>query len=99
AGGGLLVVAGAALALLALGSGGCRGAAGPEAGARAEAEQRPLFTDRLRQAGIPFVQGHGGRNPLTILETVGSGCAMVDADGDGWLDLLLVGQQGVGNSG
>src|SRR5205823_3793430 len=29
----------------------------------------------------------------------GSGCAMFDADGDGWLDLLLVGQEGVGNTG
>src|SRR5262249_35915782 len=30
--------------------------------------------------------------PLTILETTGSGCAFLDYDNDGWLDLFLAGQ-------
>lgn len=50
-----------------------------------------LFQDVSASAGIHFTLGHGGRSPLTILETLGSGCALFDADGDGWLDLLLLG--------
>jgi hypothetical protein len=42
-------------------------------------------------AGIRFRQG-SGRRPLTILEATGSGCAFLDYDGDGWLDLFLAGQ-------
>ncbi len=36
--------------------------------------------------------GHGGRSPLTILDTAGCGCAFVDVDGDSLPDILLVGQ-------
>ncbi len=50
-----------------------------------------LFRDVSAAAGIHFTLGHGGRSPLTILETLGSGCALFDADGDGWLDVLLLG--------
>jgi hypothetical protein len=49
------------------------------------------FHDVTREAGIRFSIGHGGRSPLNILETAGYGCAFLDADGDGWLDLLLIG--------
>ena len=57
------------------------------------AQVRPsaLFEDRAVQAGLQFTLGHNGRSPLTILETVGHGCAFLDYDGDGWLDILLVG--------
>jgi hypothetical protein len=50
-----------------------------------------LFREVSQEAGIRFPLGHGGKSPLTILETLGHGCAMADFDGDGWLDLLLVG--------
>jgi enediyne biosynthesis protein E4 len=53
---------------------------------------RIAFQDVARPSGITFKQGHGGRSPLNILETAGHGCALLDADGDGWLDVLLVGQ-------
>ncbi len=36
--------------------------------------------------------GHGGKSPLTLLETIGTGCAVLDYDGDGHADLFLVGQ-------
>jgi len=58
----------------------------------ARAESRPaLFRDVSTEAGIRFTLGHGGRSPLTILETLGNGAAFFDFDNDGWLDILLVG--------
>src|SRR5439155_13140157 len=53
-----------------------------------------LFRDIAAAAGIRFRQGHGGRSPLNIRETIGTGCALLDADGDGWLDVFLVGESG-----
>jgi hypothetical protein len=47
-------------------------------------------------AGIDFELGHGGRLPLTILETSGGGAAFLDFDSDGLLDALLVGPRRVG---
>jgi hypothetical protein len=48
------------------------------------------FTDVTRQAGIAFrhVSGAFGRKYLP--ETMGPGCAFVDVDNDGWLDVVLV---------
>lgn len=48
--------------------------------------------DRSKEAGIVFQLGHNGRSPLNILETAGCGCAFLDFDNDGLLDILLVGQ-------
>jgi hypothetical protein len=50
------------------------------------------FRDVTAPAGIHFALGHKGRHPLTILETSGCGVAFLDFDGDGWQDILLVGQ-------
>ncbi|HEU4753381.1 MAG TPA: CRTAC1 family protein, partial [Armatimonadota bacterium] len=57
------------------------------------------FEDQARHAGITFRLGHHGKTPLTVLETMGTGCATADLDGDGHADLLLVGQQETGNTG
>ncbi len=48
------------------------------------------FTDVTASAGIAFrhVSGAFGRKYLP--ETMGSGCALVDLDDDGWLDIVLV---------
>lgn len=56
------------------------------------AATRIRFRDVAQASGIRFALGHGGRSPLNILETAGHGCALLDVDGDGRLDLLLVGQ-------
>jgi hypothetical protein len=50
------------------------------------------FEERAESAGIRFVLSNGGRSPLDILETIGSGCALADVTGDGALDALLVGK-------
>jgi enediyne biosynthesis protein E4 len=49
-----------------------------------------MFTDIAAAAGIRFRHETGGKSPLNILQTAGSGCAMLDYDGDGRLDLFLV---------
>src|SRR5437764_8272192 len=48
------------------------------------------FTDVTAAAGIHFVHNSGRAGKKWLPETMGSGCAFFDADGDGWLDILLV---------
>jgi len=52
-----------------------------------------LFRDVAGEAGLRFRWGYGGRSPLNILETARGGCAFLDYDGDGWLDILLIGDR------
>src|SRR5262245_41817073 len=54
-----------------------------------------IFRDVAGEAGLKFQWGHGGRSPLHIIETLGHGCAFVDYDQDGHLDIVLVGNQNV----
>jgi len=44
-------------------------------------------------AGLNYRWGHAGKTPLNILETLGHGCAFLDADQDGLLDILLIGNR------
>jgi len=48
------------------------------------------FTDVTAQAGIKFVHNSGRAGKKFLPETLGSGVAWFDADGDGWPDLLLI---------
>jgi hypothetical protein len=50
----------------------------------------PVFTDVTAQAGIRFTHNSGRAGKKYLPETLGSGCAFFDADGDGWPDILLV---------
>ena len=48
------------------------------------------FTDVTESAGIRFVHTNGSYGRKLLPETMGSGCAFLDYDGDGDQDLLLV---------
>ena len=48
------------------------------------------FTDVTAKAGIKFVHNSGRAGGKWLPETMGSGCAFFDADGDGWQDILLI---------
>ena len=49
-----------------------------------------VFTDVTTQAGIRFVHNAGRTGKKYLPETLGGGCAFFDADGDGWVDILLL---------
>jgi hypothetical protein len=48
------------------------------------------FTDVTKSAGINFVHTIGDDRMSNIVEASGVGCALLDFDGDGWLDIYLV---------
>src|ERR1044071_2962635 len=48
------------------------------------------FTDVTAAAGIKFTHNAGRTGKRWLPETMGAGCAFLDADGDGWLDILLI---------
>jgi enediyne biosynthesis protein E4 len=48
------------------------------------------FTDVTAAAGIHFTHNAGRSGKKWLPETMGAGCAFLDADGDGWLDILLI---------
>jgi hypothetical protein len=48
------------------------------------------LTDVTASAGLRFRHNSGAFGGKLLPETLGSGCAFLDYDGDGWLDILLV---------
>ncbi|HEX6731003.1 MAG TPA: CRTAC1 family protein [Pyrinomonadaceae bacterium] len=48
------------------------------------------FTDVTAKAGIRFKHNSGAFGKKYLPETIGSGCAFLDYDNDGWQDILLV---------
>jgi hypothetical protein len=49
------------------------------------------FEEVAAQAGLHYRWTIPGKRPLNILQTIGNGCAFLDYDNDGNLDILLVG--------
>ena len=49
------------------------------------------FVDRAKESGLNYKWSVAGPHPLTILQTIGNGCAFLDFNNDGNLDILLVG--------
>jgi hypothetical protein len=58
----------------------------PQAGPTGEVR----FVEVARDVGIDFVHGNGAFGLKWLPETMGSGCAFVDVDGDGDSDVLLL---------
>ena len=82
----------AALLLLALSPLGC-GSPAPEpapAPAPPPERSRVAFTEVALELGIDFVHGNGAFGEKWLPETMGSGCAWWDHDGDGDPDALLL---------
>jgi hypothetical protein len=50
----------------------------------------PSFVDAAEAAGIRFVHDNGARGQKYLPETIGSGAAVLDVDGDGRMDVFLV---------
>lgn len=48
------------------------------------------FTDVTTSAGLHFKHNNGAYGGKFLPETLGSGCAFLDYDADGWQDILLV---------
>jgi enediyne biosynthesis protein E4 len=63
-------------------------AAPPKPAAPAAAGVR--FTDITGKAGIRFTHNSGRAGKKFMPETLGAGGAFFDADGDGWLDIVLI---------
>jgi len=54
------------------------------------ADASRVFSDVTAAAGIRFKHENGAFGKKYLPETMGSGGAFLDADGDGWLDILLI---------
>ena len=54
------------------------------------ADALPEFVEITKAAGIDFVHNTGAFGKKYLPETMGSGCAFIDYDNDGWSDLVLV---------
>jgi hypothetical protein len=48
------------------------------------------LTDVTASSGLQFRHNSGAYGGKLLPETLGSGCAFLDYDGDGWLDILLI---------
>src|SRR5258708_29560953 len=53
-------------------------------------DQPVKFTDITKSAGTRFTNTAGKAGKRWLPETMGSGCAFIDADGDGWPDIVLI---------
>jgi hypothetical protein len=58
----------------------------------AQSQRRPGFrlVDVTAAAGLTFRHNNGAYGKKLLPETLGSGCAFLDYDADGWLDILLI---------
>src|SRR6516162_5928139 len=85
--------------LVVLASSVCRGQGISSRGIKAQPRGKPSgrpfvarFTDVAREAGLrePVIYGEVDSKTY-IVEVVGCGCAFIDYENDGWMDLLVLG--------
>jgi len=60
------------------------------AAAAASTDSKIRFVDVSSQAGVQFTHFNGAIGKKWLPETIGSGCAFLDLDGDGWADIFLL---------
>jgi Ca2+-binding RTX toxin-like protein len=77
------------LSLLCLASG-CHGGVGSSSSSEAAPRSGIRFTDVTAAAGISFQHVNGAEGKKYMPETMGSGCAFIDYNNDGWQELLFV---------
>src|SRR5690348_18352819 len=63
----------------------------PALPSRASVVEEPRFVNVAAAAGLRYRWTIPDKRPLNILQTIGNGCAFLDFDNDGNLDILLVG--------
>ena len=56
-----------------------------------QADPEVPFSDRTRALGIDFRHQRGASPQKRLVEAMGSGCALLDYDNDGWQDLFVAG--------
>jgi len=78
-----------ALTVLFAAAAACGDAPAPDVGPEAPAPGPVLFREVAAERGIDFVHQVTADGRYRIAEVVGSGCAALDANGDGLLDLLF----------
>ena len=61
--------------------------------------QEPLFVERSAELGVDFRHRHFGTGEKWMIENMGSGVAVFDANGDDRLDLYFVQGAPLGKSG
>lgn len=71
---------------------GNRGGTAPARTGSTPAPHAVRFTDMAQRAGLRFAWKPNPKRPLRVLDTFGCGCAFLDFDQDGLLDILLVGE-------
>ena len=62
----------------------------PAVGAEGQSPARVRFTDVTKAAGIDFIETIGDDEMSNIIESAGVGCAFLDYDNDGWMDIYFV---------
>jgi len=64
--------------------------ASPASPARQASSTAGLFSDVAARAGIRFTHSNGAAGSFRFIEFSPAGCAFLDYDNDGWLDVLLL---------
>jgi len=86
----LLAVSVVLLPALALGAAAPAKKAPAKASSPVAAASGVKFTDITAPSGVKFTHNSGRSGKKYMPESLGSGVALFDADGDGWLDVLLI---------
>lgn len=77
-------------AAAALFAAGCGSLSAPPPAENTASDEPPTYQDVTSEAGLDFVHDPGPTDTHFMPQSMGSGCAWLDADGDGLLDIYLL---------